>query len=138
MRNVQLIFAKTRKGGIGDGGALPWRIRKDFQYFSNVTSFVRMTTTATSERDKQTEGDKDPERKTNAVVMGRVTWESIAEKFRPLANRTNIVISQTLGVDAVPQGVYVVQSIDAALSLVNDDAAVAKRINDVYIIGRYN
>lgn len=31
--------------------------------------------------------------KQNVVVMGRVTWESIPEKFRPLSKRINIVLS---------------------------------------------
>lgn len=32
----------------------------------------------------------------NTVIMGRKTYESLPEKFRPLPNRENVVISQTL------------------------------------------
>ena len=32
----------------------------------------------------------------NAVIMGRNTWESIPSKFKPLNNRTNIIISKSL------------------------------------------
>ena len=34
-----------------------------------------------------------PEGAMNAVVMGRNTWESISQKFRPLNKRLNIVVS---------------------------------------------
>ena len=30
----------------------------------------------------------------NAVVMGRKTWDSIADKFRPLRDRINIVLTR--------------------------------------------
>ena len=32
--------------------------------------------------------------KSNAVVMGRATWESIPRRFRPLPGRINFVVSQ--------------------------------------------
>jgi dihydrofolate reductase len=35
----------------------------------------------------------------NAVIMGRVTWESIPLKFRPLEGRKNIVISRNTDYD---------------------------------------
>lgn len=33
--------------------------------------------------------------KQNAVIMGRVTWDSIPCKYKPLANRINIVITKS-------------------------------------------
>ena len=46
--------------------------------------FERLTKTP------QVEGRK------NVVVMGRKTWFSIPEKFRPLKDRVNVVLSGTL------------------------------------------
>lgn len=34
--------------------------------------------------------------KQNAVIMGRKTWESIPEKYRPLPHRLNILLSKNL------------------------------------------
>ena len=34
--------------------------------------------------------------KENAVIMGRNTWESIPEKYRPLSKRLNILLSRKL------------------------------------------
>jgi dihydrofolate reductase len=76
---MEAIFACTPKGGIGLNGKLPWRIKEDMKLFKKITTQV----------------DNDTG-KTNAVIMGRNTWESIPEKFRPLPNRINIIISTTM------------------------------------------
>ncbi len=47
--------------------------------------------------------------------MGRKTWESIPEKFRPLPNRTNVVVTRHTDL-VVPAGVEVYHTIDEALN----------------------
>lgn len=69
-----LIVAATKTNGIGHNARLPWRLPKEMSYFARVTTAA-------------------PEGKQNAVIMGRNTWESIPNKFRPLPNRLNLVIS---------------------------------------------
>ncbi|KAH8100691.1 dihydrofolate reductase-like domain-containing protein [Cristinia sonorae] len=75
MHRLTLIVAATSANGIGQNGRLPWRLPKEMAYFA------RTTTNA-------------PEGTSNAVIMGRNTWESIPDKFRPLKNRANVVISR--------------------------------------------
>lgn len=75
MTRFTVIVAATLQNGIGQNGKLAWHIRKDMNYFAQATT-------------------KAPEGMLNAVVMGRNTWESIPETFRPLKNRMNIVISR--------------------------------------------
>ncbi|KAI9641228.1 hypothetical protein NHQ30_010028 [Ciborinia camelliae] len=76
-KEFTLIVAATNRMGVGKGGGLPWTgLRKEMAYFARVTK-------------------RAGPGKTNAVVMGRKTWESIPPKFRPLASRANYMISRT-------------------------------------------
>ena len=67
---------------------------------------------------------------TNAVIMGRKTWESIPPKFRPLPGRINIILSRTTTVDATGD-VLVASSLDDAMSKIGS----IPRIGTTYIIG---
>lgn len=80
MLRLTIIVAATKSNGIGFDSRLPWRLRKEIKYFAQVTSTA-------------------PSGQQNAVIMGRNTWESIPQKFRPLPNRLNVVISRNLGYD---------------------------------------
>lgn len=81
MTQFALIVAATEELGIGLLSNLPWRIPKDMAFFKHVTSHVPKTF------------QQQPNVQ-NAVIMGRVTWESIPPKFRPLDSRYNIVVSR--------------------------------------------
>ena len=50
------------------------------------------------------------------VIMGRKTYDSIPKKFRPLPNRTNIVITRNKEFIA-EDGVYITNSINDALEI---------------------
>lgn len=71
-----IIFASDLADGIGKDGTIPWNkeFPEDMRYFRRITT--------------ETAGDG----KQNAVIMGRKTWESLPERFRPLPNRLNYVI----------------------------------------------
>lgn len=78
-----IIVACNAEGGIGRNNAIPWKIKADLKYFSDVT---RSTSTSTS----STITNKHK----NIVIMGRKTWESLGKK--PLPGRINMVISSQL------------------------------------------
>ena len=59
-----MILAADLKGGIGLRNDLPWKIPQDLKHFQKLTR-------GSAERE-------------SVVVMGRNTWQSIPEKFRPL------------------------------------------------------
>ena len=54
--------------------------------------------------------------------MGRVTWQSIPEKFRPLPGRANVVVSRQAGFEA--PGAQVVSSLQAAIDLFTPEEVV--------------
>lgn len=87
---ISLIAAMDKNNCIGKDGTLPWHIPEDLARFKNLT-----------------EG--------KTVLMGRKTWESLPEKYRPLPNRTNIVITRQNDY-TLPQGVERYDSVDAAFT----------------------
>jgi dihydrofolate reductase len=87
---LHMIYARARNGVIGKQGQLPWHLPEDLAHFKRTTLG-------------------------QAVVMGRVTWESLPEKFRPLPGRTNVVVSRQTSFKAT--GAQVVSSLEAAMAL---------------------
>lgn len=81
---LTLIVAATPKNGIGKNGSLPWpMLKKEMAYFARVTKRLPPPPSSSSQETSRR----------NAVIMGRKTWASIPPKFRPLKDRTNIVVS---------------------------------------------
>ena len=107
--NFSIISAIDNNNGIGINGSLPWYIPNDMKYFNIVTT-----------------GDM---KNTNVVIMGRLTWESIPPKYRPLKNRINVVISSS--VDKIDGADYVFQSLNLALN----SLCKMNNINEVFVIG---
>ena len=74
---INIIVAHDQERGIGKDFGIPWFSKKDLKYFAETTTKV-----------------SNPNKK-NVVIMGRKTYFSIPEKFRPLRNRYNIVLSRS-------------------------------------------
>lgn len=106
---IFLVAAADRNLGIGIQNTLPWRLKKELEYFQNLTTKT-----------------KDPE-KENLVIMGRKTWDSLPSSSRPLKNRKNIVISRQENLNLV--GAEVAPSLDGALKLASE------KTETIYIIG---
>ncbi|MGN6428339.1 MAG: dihydrofolate reductase [Leifsonia sp.] len=86
---IALIWAQANERVIGTGGTMPWHLPEDLRHFRELT-------------------DGDP------VIMGRRTWESLPERFRPLPGRENVVVTRQAGFDA--PGATVVHTLEDALA----------------------
>ncbi len=100
-----VIVAADERGGIGLDGDLPWKLPPDLQRFRRLTVG---------------EGS-------NAVIMGRRTWESLPPSFRPLPQRLNVVVSRRAHLK-LPVGARHACSLDHALDL-------ARACDQVFVIG---
>ncbi len=67
--SITIVAAISKNNCIGKQGKLPWNIPEDMKRVKKLTTG-------------------------KVIIMGRKTWESIPEKFRPLPNRLNIVITR--------------------------------------------
>lgn len=89
MTGVGLIWAQSSSGVIGRGGGIPWQLPEDLVRFKELTMG-------------------------HTVVMGRLTWESLPAKVRPLPGRRNVVVTRQP--DFTADGATVVASLDDALT----------------------
>lgn len=108
--SIDAVVAADLDWGIGRANGLPWpKLKGDLAHFRRVTSAC-------------------PEGQVNAIIMGRKTWQSAEVGGNPLPRRLNIVITRSQL--AVPEGVVVAASLDAALS-----AAKGPNIGNVFVVG---
>jgi len=98
---LSIIVAISQNNCIGKNNALPWDIPEDLKHFKDITNG-------------------------HAVLMGQNTWESIPEKFRPLPNRKNIVVTREKDYK-VPENVEVYNSLDEALE--------KYKTQDLFVVG---
>jgi dihydrofolate reductase len=92
MISIVLIVAVAENGVIGQGNAIPWRLKSDMQRLKALTMG-------------------------KPIVMGRKTFESLR---RPLPGRTNIVITRDAQYQAA--GAVVTTSFAAARAVARGDA----------------
>lgn len=95
---VALVAAVARGGVIGRDGVLPWRLPEDMAHFRAVTMG-------------------------HPVIMGRRTWESLPDRFRPLPGRRNVVVTRSTAWAA--EGAERAPSLDAALELLAGETRVS-------------
>jgi dihydrofolate reductase len=105
---VALIAAVARNGVIGDGNELLWKLPEDMAFFRRTTMG-------------------------NPVIMGRKTWDSIPARFRPLAGRSNIVVTRQA--DWRADGAQVAHGFEEALELALESVSANPHGLRAFVIG---
>lgn len=84
------IWAQTDKGVIGRNGTMPWHVPEDLKHFQRTTAG-------------------------KPVIMGRHTWDSLPETYKPLPGRVNIIVTRSAnGIEHRNGGIWV-PTLEAAL-----------------------
>jgi len=102
---LSLIAAVAHDRVIGANNGLPWHLPEDLRHFRALTWG-------------------------HPVLMGRKTWESLPQKFRPLPGRRNFVLSRQP--DYAAPGAEVVASIPHALEKIGEEMSGTW---DVFVMG---
>ena len=101
--SISIIVAVAENNVIGKDNSLIWHLPADMKFFKEKTTG-------------------------HCVIMGRKNYESIPEKFRPLPNRTNIIITHQKNYNAL--GAIVVNSVEEAINKAKKNGD-----NEIFIIG---
>jgi len=108
-KEIYIIVAIDCKNGMGKDNSMPWHFKKETQYFKEITLKT-----------------DDPSKK-NMVIMGKNTWYSLPEKYRPLKDRKNVVLTRDTSLKI--EGVDVFGSLEDGINSAGDD------IEKIFIIG---
>jgi dihydrofolate reductase/thymidylate synthase len=122
---VNLIFSCDINYGIGKKGKLPWTIREDIEYFRKTTVHLN------------SKNGWNTSQKKNAIIMGRMTYESIPKNFRPLPDRVNIVLTKNKNYrkeNDIPNDVIIEHSLDSALATILN-GPISHKIDLIFAIG---
>lgn len=84
------IWAQTVDGIIGRNGTMPWYAPEDLNHFKEITAG-------------------------KPVIMGRRTWESLPDVYKPLPGRVNIIVSGTVSASEERDGAIWAPCLDVAL-----------------------
>ncbi|TIC14555.1 hypothetical protein E3Q13_03605 [Wallemia mellicola] len=104
LSNLNVIVAATIENGIGlsNSNSMPWRLSNELKFFAKVTS-------------TKLETQEYP----NVVIMGRKVWDSIPQKFKPLRNRQNVILSRTNDLQ-INDNVKLLHNVESAIAYTNE------------------
>ena len=91
---ISLVAAVAKNQVIGKNNDLPWHLPDDMKFFMETT-------------------------KGHYVILGRKNYDSLPPKYKPLPNRTNIIVTRQHNFEA--PGCLVVNDIQEALNVAQDN-----------------
>ena len=109
--------------GIGNNNSLPWSLSDDFDYFLRVV---------TSTRDSN---------KLNALIIGRLTWDSIPIEMRPILPGISVIISSKMTRDELKTSpntptdsiIIILKSIREAIDYIRSE--FSHKVETIYCLG---
>ena len=115
---ITIIAAVDENGIIGNDRNIPWHIPEEIKHFKDVTMG-------------------------HVVVMGRNTWDSLPDEFKPLPGRLNLVITTKEHDDV--KGAIFLPDVESAIQLAEENcvssyviggASIYKQVLDKGLVNR--
>jgi dihydrofolate reductase len=117
-----IVATSDENKGIGKDNDLPWWIPEDHHYYLRVVNTTRNPV------------------KTNAVILGRLSWQSLQREARPIGQCVNIVISSSMNQsniecrdDADRSLILVCRSMNEAKRLVREN--YSDKVETIWCLG---